>query len=297
MTRPGTSGRLGPAGVLALAMLLLGIWAAIVEPRWVAHREINEFVPGWKGPPGLKVAVASDWHFTKRPLWRVMTVKRARAIVADINASQPDVILLPGDFIADRDYVPEFAATAEDEIAQVLGGLKARLGVYAVIGNHDWWHDGAKFTAAFQRAGIQILENEALPLPDSALWVVGVGDDYTGHSDPLRAMARVPKGAQALIFMHEPASLMDLPTVRGLVVAGHTHGGQVYLPFIGAPVVPGAGPRDWAYGWVSHGDNRMYITSGLGVSILPVRFNMRPEWVMFTLAAPAKPELDIKVEP
>ncbi|SDN99017.1 metallophosphoesterase [Polaromonas sp. JS666] len=297
MTKPVKSWRRRATAVLALLMLLLGIWTVIVEPRWVAHRDISETVPNWKGPPGLKVAVASDWHFSKRPLWRVMTLERARAIVAEINAAQPDVILLPGDFLADRDYQPEIAATPEDEIAQVLGGLKARLGVYAVMGNHDWWHDGAKFTAAFQRAGIQVLENQAAPLPGTALWVVGVGDDHTGHSDPVRAMAGVPKGAHALVFMHEPASLFELPLVRGLIVAAHTHGGQVSLPFIGAPIVPGAGPRDWAYGWIEHGDNRMYITSGLGVSILPVRFNMRPEWVMFTLAAPAKPELDMKAEP
>jgi predicted MPP superfamily phosphohydrolase len=282
---------------LRLLAVLLFVWAVLIEPRWVAHREISETVPGWKGPPKLKVAVASDWHFTKRPLWRVMTVERARAIVAEINAAQPDVILLPGDFLADRDYAPEFAATPEDEIAQVLGGLKARLGVYAVMGNHDWWHDGAKFTSAFQRAGIQVLENEAVPLPGTALWVVGVGDDDTGHSDPVRAMAKVPKGAQALVLMHEPASLFELPPVRGLIAAGHTHGGQVSIPFIGPPVVPGAGPREWAYGWVAHGDNRMYITSGLGVSILPVRFNARPEWVMFRLAAPATPDINVKAEP
>jgi predicted MPP superfamily phosphohydrolase len=92
-----------------------------------------------------------------------MTVERARAIVAEINAAQPDVILLPGDFIADSDYAPDSAASAEDEIAQVLGGLKARLGVYAVMGNHDWWHEGKAMTAAFTRAGITVLENDAVP--------------------------------------------------------------------------------------------------------------------------------------
>lgn len=66
-------------------------------------------------------------------------------------------------------------------------------------------------------------------------------------------------------------------------MAGHTHGGQVSLPFLGAPVVPGAAPLRWAHGWVEHGGNRMYVTSGLGVSILPVRFNVRPEWVVFTI--------------
>ncbi|RYF40469.1 MAG: metallophosphoesterase, partial [Comamonadaceae bacterium] len=128
--------------VLALLVVALAVWSVLVEPRWVAARALAHSVPGWQGPPGLKVAVASDWHFTKRALWRVMTVDRARRIVREINAAQPDVVLLPGDLISDRDYRPDTAATAEDEIAQVLGGLKARYGVFAVLGNHDWWHHG-----------------------------------------------------------------------------------------------------------------------------------------------------------
>jgi predicted MPP superfamily phosphohydrolase len=266
-----------------LALLLLALWTVIIEPRWLAGRHIEHTVPKWQGPQGLKVAVASDWHFTKRPLWRVTTIERARRIVAEINAAQPDVVLLPGDFISDRDYKPEIAATAEDEIAAVLGELKAPLGVYAVLGNHDWWHDGDKFRAAFERRGIRVIENDAVPIKGTPLWAVGVGDDFTGHSQPAVAMAKLPKGAQALVLMHDPASFKNLPPVQGLVVAGHTHGGQVWLPFIGAPIVPGAAPRAWAYGWVHHGGNSMYVTSGVGVSIIPVRFNMRPEWVLFTV--------------
>lgn len=268
---------------LLVAVLLVLVWTVGIEPRWVAAREIEVAVPKWAGPPGLKVAVASDWHFTKRPLRRVMTVERARRIVAEINAARPDVILLPGDFITDADYRPEHAATPEDEIAQELGRLKAPLGVFAVLGNHDWWHDGPRFMAALRRQGIVVLENEARAI-DANLWVVGVGDHSTGHSRPREAMAGVPARAQALVMMHDPASLFDLPPVQGLVVAAHTHGGQIRLPFIGAPVVPGAAPREWAHGWVAHGDRQMYVTSGLGVSILPVRFNSRPEWVLFRLA-------------
>jgi predicted MPP superfamily phosphohydrolase len=271
---------------VAAPLVLLALWAVLVEPRWAARRDIPLAVTAWRGPPGLKVAVASDWHFTRRWL-HVMTVERARGLVEQINASQPDVVLLPGDFISDRDW----PGTAEDEIAAVLGGLKARLGVYAVLGNHDWWHDGARFTAALRKHGITVLENDAVPLPGTPVWVAGVGDDFTGHSRPRQALAKVPVGAQALVFMHDPASLTAMPPVQGLVVAGHTHGGQVALPFFGALVVPGAAPRQWAYGWVEHGDNRMYVTSGLGVSILPLRFNARPEWVVFTIggAKPAGP--------
>ena len=268
------------AGLVVLALIA---WTVGIEPRWVAEREIELAVPQWQGPAGLKVAVASDWHFTKRPLSRVMTVDRARDIVRQINAARPDVILLPGDFIADADYQPDQAPTAEDEIAGVLGELKAPLGVYAVLGNHDWWHDGTRFKAALEKRGIVVVDNDARPV-EAGLWVVGIGDHSTGHSRPAQAFAKLPPRAQTLVMMHDPASLFDLPPTQGLIVAAHTHGGQVSLPFYGAPVVPGAAPRSWAYGWVDHGANRMYVTSGLGVSILPVRFNMRPEWVLFRIS-------------
>ena len=272
-----------------LALVVLGlVWSVGIEPRWVAQRSMPHTVASWQGPPELKVAVASDWHFTKRAMWRVMTVERARRIVEEINAAAPDVILLPGDFIADRDYETDQASTPEDEIAGVLGRLRARFGVYAVLGNHDWWHDGDKFMTALRRNGIRVLENDATPLAGTALWVVGIGDDFTGHSQPKKAVAKLPAGTQALVLMHDPASFTALPAVQGLVVAGHTHGGQVYLPVVGAPVVPGAAPRQWAYGWVDHGPNRMYVTSGLGVSIFPVRFNMRPEWVLITVSGGPK---------
>lgn len=276
--------RLGRWRAAAAALVcLLALWSFGVEPRWIAARTQSLQVAQWQGPPGLKVAVASDWHFTRRPWWRVTTPARARALVEQINASQPDVVLIPGDLIADGDYLPEREATPEDDIAAVLGGLRARLGVYVVLGNHDWWHDGPAFRAALMRRGLRVLDNEAVPLAGTPLWVVGIGDHYTGHSDPARAMARLPPGAQALVLMHDPASFADLPPVQGLVVAGHTHGGQVSLPGYGALIVPGAAPRAWAYGWVQRGANRMYVTSGVGVSILPIRFNMRPEWMLFTI--------------
>lgn len=262
--------------------LLLAVWSFGIEPRWVAQREIEHAVPQWQGQPGLKVAVAADWHLTKRAWWGVTSVERARQLVAQINAARPDVILLPGDFIAENDYAPEHAATAEEEIAAVLGELKAPLGVFAVLGNHDWWRGGTDFAAALRARGITVLENDAQVI-DPGLWVVGIGDHSTGHSQGQRALAKVPPNAQVLAMMHDPASLRELPAVQGLVVAAHTHGGQVYLPGVGAPIVPGAAPRAWAYGWVSHGPNQMYVTSGLGVSILPVRFNMRPEWVLFRI--------------
>ncbi|MBC5783936.1 metallophosphoesterase [Ramlibacter sp. USB13] len=267
-------------------LVALAAWSVLLEPRWIARREQRVEVAQPAPARSLRVAVASDWHLSLRPLWRVTTVERARALVDEINAAQPDLVVLPGDFIADRDFHSEDGRPASEVIAAELGRLRAPLGVVAVLGNHDWWHDGQAFTDAFRRHGITVLENAAQPLPGTAWWIAGVGDDSTGHADPAKAVRAVPKGAPVLVVMHDPAAFARLPRIHGFALAAHTHGGQVYLPFIGAPVVPGAAPRAWAYGWIAHGDNRLYVTSGVGVSILPLRFNMRPEWVLFTLAPP-----------
>lgn len=265
-------------GVPVLVAALFVLWSVGIEPRWVARRDMAVAVTGWERPP-LKVAVASDWHVSHNALRRVMTPERAAAIVSAINAAGPDIVLLPGDFISGHGEVTPSGIPIEDEIAAILGRLRAPLGVWAVLGNHDWWYDGAKVRAALQRRGIRVLENAAAPA-DAGLWVVGIGDHSTGHADPLRALAGVPPGAHRLVLMHDPAALLAGPVPGDLVVAGHTHGGQVRLPGVGALVVPGAAPRDWAHGWIAPG---AYVTSGLGTSILPLRLNARPEWVLFTL--------------
>ena len=261
------------------------IWCVLIEPRWIAHREMYASLPNTK-PLGLKVVLTSDWHFTKRPLWRVMTTERALKIVQEINATKPDIILIAGDLIAEEEQIPELAATVEDEIALILGQLKAPRGVFAVLGNHDNWYDHQKMKRALEKQGITVLENQAQLLANSELWIAGVGDESTNHANMQTTMQLVPNNAPALVLMHDPGSLANVADdaqFNALFFAGHTHGGQVYLPWIGALVVPYAAPKEWAYGWVKHHENLMYVTSGLGVSILPIRFNMRPEWVLFNI--------------
>jgi len=275
----GTRRRLPVLRIAAAVLLLaLAVWTVAIEPRWVAARVEPLSSAHWQAPAGLKVAMAGDWHLTTRSAWRITSVERAARIVDQINAAQPDVILLPGDFLAGSGGDEDLSI---EEMAAVLGRLKAPQGVYAVLGNHDWWHDGLRTARALSAQGIRVLENASVRLPDHDIWVVGIGDDSTGHSQPDKALAGVPKGAATLVMMHDPFSFATMPRTQGLVVAAHTHGGQISVPGYGALVVPGRAPREWAYGWIAHKDKRMYVTSGLGVSILPVRFNMRPEWVMF----------------
>ena len=263
-------------------VLSLAVWCVLIEPRWVAKREFNAHLPDSK-PLGLKVIVTSDWHLTKKPLWRVMTTARAMDIVQDINAIKPDVILIAGDLIAEENQKPLLANTVEDEVAFVLGKLHAKHGVYAVLGNHDNWYDNAKMKVALEKQNIHVLENEADLIAAKQLWIVGVGDESTGHAAIDLAVKNLPSNAKALVMMHDPGTFASIPKLNALFIAGHTHGGQVYLPWIGALIVPYAAPREWAYGWIRFHQNLMYVTSGLGVSILPIRFNMRPEWVLLNI--------------
>ncbi len=265
-----------------IAILLLTLWSVLIEPRWVAHRNFDAKFNKAE-PLGLKVILTSDWHFTKSPLWRVMTHALAEEIIADINKTKPDIILITGDLIAEPTQKPVFAKTVEDEIAQTLGKLEASKGVYAVLGNHDNWYNHALMKQALEQQHIQVLENEVRYIAPAQLWLAGIGDDTTNHADVTKAVSRIPKNAPTLLMMHDPASFAELPYLNSLSFAGHTHGGQVYIPWYGALIIPSRAPRTWAYGWVQHSNNRMYVTSGLGVSILPVRFNMRPEWVQFNI--------------
>lgn len=267
---------------IMLIFVLLAIWSIIIEPRWVVHRVINTKLPNQKSL-GLKVIHTSDWHFTKNAFWRVMTHQRARSIIKDINKTQADIILITGDLIAEPNQKPTFANTIEDEIAQTLGKLKASKGVYAVLGNHDNWYNHTKMQNALQKHGIRVLENTAQLIPSTKLWVAGIGDESTLHANPHKAIKAMPRLAPSLIMMHDPASFSRLPLTDAISFAGHTHGGQINIPFYGAPIMPSKAPSTWAYGWVKHNNNRLYVTSGLGVSILPIRFNMRPEWVQFNI--------------
>jgi predicted MPP superfamily phosphohydrolase len=162
----GTRRRL-PLMRIAVAVLLLAlaIWTVVIEPRWVAARVEPLSSAQWQAPAGLKVAVAGDWHLTARSVWRITSVDRAARIVDEINAAKPDVILLPGDFLAGSG---DDETLSIEEMAAVLGRLKAPQGVYAVLGNHDWWHDGERTAKALSAQGIRALENASVRLPGHA---------------------------------------------------------------------------------------------------------------------------------
>lgn len=257
----------------------MAAWGFGVEPGWLQQRQLTLTSANWQGPT-ITIAVASDLH-AGGPHVGIGMLHR---VVADLNAAKPDLILLPGDFVHHGLFSDE--KISPEAIAAELAVLKAPLGVYATLGNHDWWSDGQRMGKALEAVGIPVLENSALPLPrlTQKIWLVGIGDDMTGHADPQKALANIPADARLIVMLHDPANAPELPRQSIVAFAGHTHGGQVRLPLIGALITPGRSPLRHSYGWLPDVPAPTYVTAGIGTSILPVRFNCPPETLVLRLS-------------
>ena len=259
-------------GGLFLTGLLLALWAGWIEPSSLrlSTYKVPQPAPALKG---LKVAVISDLH-GGAPYIDTAKIDR---VVAMTNAAKPDLILLTGDYVITK--VVGGRHMPMETIAAHLKQLHAPLGVYAVLGNHDRWEDAARIGAALRQAGIADLENASrkLPAPRGGVTLVGIGDRHSRGADPDMALAGV--AGTALCFTHSPDIFPVLPPACALTIAGHTHGGQVRLPFVERPAVAWVSRYDqnYAVGLIREGGRLLFVSSGIGTSGLPLRFGVPPE--------------------
>jgi Predicted phosphohydrolases len=269
------------AGSFFLACLIfLAGWAFWFEPRLLVAREAALDLPCWNpAHEGLRIALLADLHVGSPH----HGLAKLREIVAQVNRAEPDVILLLGDFVIQGvkggTYVPPEEAAAE------LSKLRASKGKFAVLGNHDWWLDGPRVAAALSSAGVTMLENTStkLTINGQPLWLAGVSDYVASQPDLKSALRGIPEDQPVLLLSHNPDIFPDVPQRVSLTVAGHTHGGQVNLPFLGRLVVPSAFGERFAAGHVVENGRHLYVSTGTGTSILPVRFRVPPEWGLLTL--------------
>lgn len=263
--------------LLGFAFLLAG-WTFYYEPASLELHRTELTLPTWpRELDGFEIALLSDLH-VGAPYYGL---DRLDQIVRCVNAAKPDLVLLAGDYVIDGVKGGHFVPP--EDIATVLAELDAPYGVFAVLGNHDWWLDGPRVRRAFEDAGIPVLDDEAVRV--TQFWLVGLGDWWEAPPDIPKALASIDDDAPAIALTHNPDVFPTVPSRVLLTLAGHTHGGQVRFPFFGAPVVPSRYGKRYAHGHVVEDGRHLFVTSGLGTSIIPARFRVPPEIALLRLSA------------
>jgi uncharacterized protein len=261
---------------LVASIMLWGFW---LEPASLRTREVE--VPlEWPSARPLRVAVLSDLHVGAP----YHGLRRLSHTVSLVNAARPDLVLIPGDFVT-RGVIGG-AFVPPESIALQLHHLSAPAGVVAVLGDHDRWFNGPRVQRALGSVGIRVLEDTAVRLatPSGPVWVVGVSDMLTGPHDITRAISAVAdRHTPVLLITHNPDLFPEVPDRVTLTLAGDTHGGQVRLPLLGAPVVRSRFGQRYAAGLVVEQGRHLFVSTGIGTTNIPVRIGVPPTIFVLTL--------------
>jgi uncharacterized protein len=265
---------------LLIAPFLAAVWGFGIEPGMLAVRHLRMDLPGWKS--GLRIAVLSDLHIGSPHVG----LDKLRTIVAKTNTEQPDLIVLLGDFVTGGPNGRRAGGFVEPELtAAELKKLHAPLGVYAVLGNHDWWYDGDRVGKALTDVGIPVLENKAVRV--GPIWLGGIADFWTREPDVAGTLAQVSSSEPVVLITHNPDIFPDVPSRVSLTLAAHTHGGQVRLPIVGTLIT--TSKLGYNAGEYVERGRHLFVTTGIGTSIVPVRFGVPPEIVILTVGHSSDP--------
>lgn len=271
----------------ALALLLLQLFARafwfeprslhVREERLTVRRASTVSAPGTKlDPLHLRVGIASDLH-----LGRFFGDEARLARVIELmNSAKPDVIFLLGDYVARQDAGIFLRAAPQ------LAKLKAPFGVFAVLGNQDWWADAPAIRRALIEAGVRVIDNQSVDLRrgDRSFRLVGLGDFWEDREVGKFVGLLEPKSAvPTLAITHNPDLFPQLPQSLDVVFAGHTHGGQVSFPLAGSPFVPSRYGDRYRAGLIHEAGHFLFVSTGVGMSLLPARFGVPPEIVLMDL--------------
>ncbi|HFB54336.1 MAG TPA: metallophosphoesterase [Hellea balneolensis] len=269
------------AALLSIFLLCL-IYGFLIEPKTLAIRKVEIVSDTWQGPP-LTIGLMSDFHIGGMHV----KAKRVAKVVRKMNALTPDITLIAGDFVNGHHPYVEWEETDRAALNKgmlALGQLHAPLGVYIALGNHDGYYGPRYVEAELTNAGLKVLENAHVTIDgeQQRFCLIGLSDFKTGKKDI--TVAQGCDDDQSIIaFMHSPDSFLYLPDTITLALAGHTHGGQVNLPFQERNARLIELGNTYAYGKLDYKGIPAFVTAGIGTSKIPARFRAPPEIVMITL--------------
>jgi uncharacterized protein len=195
----------------------------------------------------------------------------------------PDLVLFGNMQLFGRGRVPPWA------IARILSRINAPLGRFAILGNHDYDYDERAVADALRDSGVTVLEYERRPVRflDHSIQIAGVPDAHITRPEAYRLLADLSPNIPAIVFAHDPVWFRHLPAGPYLMLAGHTHGGQIQLPGIGIVRKATKAPRRWCYGLVKEREQYLYVTTGIGTSGVPIRWGVPPEFAVLDLIGTA----------
>lgn len=267
--------------LLAIALFCWGLLNALATP---SVRVATISLQDWPAnAPAMKVALMSDIHIGNI----AMDQKRLSQIVAETNALAPDLIVIAGDFVVG--HSPSGTNERAAELTAPLANLRPRIGTIAVLGNHDYWTNRKSISAALSRAGITVLDNQAKRA--GPIVIAGVGDAFSGHDRLIQTLAAARRLSGPLVVLtHSPDLSPRLPSDVHLVLAGHTHCGQVVLPGGWSPSIGSFRARGkrlynprYRCGLVLDPGRTVVVTGGVGSGTALIRFGAAPDIWLITL--------------
>ena len=260
--------------VLAVVLVLVGICVnSDTKPRM--NTQSLYLLTDAGSDKTLRVALLSDLHVKRSPT----AIAKLSELWSGVIEQTPDIILLGGDYINDGASNQDVASIgpAIANIFRVSGDIP----VVAVLGNHDHWSGAESWTEYLSEAGVTVLENETVVLDAIGTCIRGFGDAFTDHFEYVDFPGTCADRLK-ITLTHDPAGAFN-PKVGGLVLAGHTHCGQISIPFLGPLYVPTKAPKEAHCGLYKDEQRQVFVSSGIGTSVIPLRFNAKASWDLITI--------------
>jgi predicted MPP superfamily phosphohydrolase len=289
LTRRGLlMGGLGLTGAAGLMVPGTGAYAAMEAAHDLVVTNYRLTPPGWRAGHRVTITVIADLHAGGPN----MGIERVRQVVDTAQALGSDLIVVMGDYFATHRFITEHVPNAA--WAEQLARLKAPLGVYSILGNHDWWYGIKGVRKAFDAVHMPLMENDAVLLgePDRRFWLAGLGDQlayflgpsrFRGVDDLPGTLRQIRTDDPVILLVHEPDIFTRVPERVSLTIAGHTHGGQIRVPFVPPFWAPSEYGARFAYGHIVERGRHLIVSGGLGCSKVPLRLGVPPEILHITL--------------